>query len=126
MTPEIQKQLTTAWSRKQAKMANLVQTMEAELERLQTKKVSPDFIQEKSSRVDKLLDIVNTADEIITLYRNELIRLRLENAILYQQLSDTQRLELIKQPNTVILKKLHETHPKTNLDTRSNTGPGIG
>ena len=113
MTPGIRKQLAVTWARKIAKIANLVQIMETELDRLRAKKISADFIAEKSGRIDIMLDAINTADEIITAYKTELIQLRIENNLLHAKLTEEQTLELINQPSTSLLKVLHENQKKS-------------
>jgi len=115
ITPEIQKKIRTSWTRKMAKIANLVQTMEAELDRMRSKKVSEDFIQEKSSRIDTMIDALNTADEIITIQRNEIAQLRIELFLVSSQLTKEQELDLIKTPTTDLVKTIHETQKKSDI-----------
>jgi hypothetical protein len=112
MTPEIRKQLQTTWTRQMARIANLVQLMEGELEKLRAKNISPEFIAKKSANINLMIEVVNTGDELITLQRNEIIRLRMENTILHDELTDSQKLDFIRKPSSELLLKIHETQKK--------------
>lgn len=78
LDPDIRSQLRTKWIRQQSKIGNMIQEMEKELDRLRERKVNPAFIAEKSRRMDTMIDVVNYADEVITIISNENTALRIQ------------------------------------------------
>lgn len=78
LDPDIRSQLRTKWIRQQSKIGNMIQEMEKELDRLRERKVNPAFIAEKSRRMDTMIDVVNYADEVITILSNENTALRIQ------------------------------------------------
>lgn len=71
LDPNTKSQLRTKWIRQQSKIGNMIQDMEKELDRLRDRKVNPAFIAEKSRRMDVIIEVVNYADELITILNNE-------------------------------------------------------
>lgn len=78
LDPDIRSQLRTKWIRQQSKIGNMIQEMEKELDRLRERKVNHAFIAEKSRRMDTMIDVVNYADEVITILSNENTALRIQ------------------------------------------------
>src|SRR5690554_4381080 len=79
--PDIRRQLRTKWIRQQGKIGNMIQDMEKELDKLRERKVSEAFIDEKSRRMDVMIEAVNYADELITILSNENTMLRIQLTI---------------------------------------------
>jgi len=78
LDPEVRAELRRKWIRQQGQIGNMIQEMERELDRLKERKVNPAFIAEKSRRMDLMIDVINYADEVISILINENAQLRIQ------------------------------------------------
>lgn len=85
-----QKQLRRRWVREQARLANLIPDMEKELDRMRAKNINPAVIDEKSRKMDLIIEVMNTADEIINALSFANVQLRLQ-----QEVSDRELMKLL-------------------------------
>lgn len=89
--------------------------MEREMKKMKDKGISPDFIKQKSDRLDAFLDVINFADDYINSLRQENLQLELQIASmqsLYKEVIDNNAEQmlnfLIEDTNTQVKKLTNE------------------
>lgn len=106
------KNLRTQWIRKQSRIGQEVIDMEREMKKMKDKGISPDFIKQKSDRLDTFLDVINFADDYINSLRQENLNLELQIVALqklYKEVIDSnaeQMLNFLMEDTNTQVKKL--------------------
>lgn len=85
MTPD--KLLHTELIRAGATIANVIQDMERELQRMRDKKLSQEYIDQKDTQIQTIVNYYNQVDELIGIYKAMLTNTRLENYFLMEMLA---------------------------------------
>lgn len=89
----------------QGNLANVVNEILTEIDNMRLRKVPEDLINKKSLQVDRLIDMNNAADDLVTLQRLQLMQLKLENMELWKLLDQCINAN---QVTDELLKYVHE------------------
>lgn len=99
--PEQLKQAHTDLLRAGARMANLIQQLEGELERMKAKGVNQEFIDAKDSQIEELVKYHNQVDELFSFYKLITLNYRMQlteacQVIIKMSKDDVQQTEWLK------------------------------
>lgn len=100
--------MRTQWTRQQTKMANMLQTLEKEVENLKKKNIHESIIDNKEKQIEQTIDSLNAADDLIQLLVFYLKTANLEMAIMEKQMAkwlaeEGKRKEFLSESNTMDL-----------------------
>jgi hypothetical protein len=108
--------LNVSFVRCQSRFLNVIQELEAELQRIKEKKLSDELINAKDLQIENLVSFYNQVDEFVEYYKLALANARIENhfltEILLKKISLNELLEY-KPSSKIIVANLGETESIT-------------
>jgi hypothetical protein len=98
--------MRTKWTRQQTKMANMLQSLEKELDSLKKKNIHESIIDNKEKQIEQTIDSLNAADDLIQLLVFYLKTANLEMEIMEKQMTKwlregDKRKEFFSESNTM-------------------------